>query len=226
VICFHSLNNWYLQQHPTDKAADRYSCDLLSFFEQLIFATTFDWVCSFAAELWFAFILWTTDICNNNSYYIISNSFVVICFHSLNNWYLQQLTHPSLQAARCCDLLSFFEQLIFATTLTGGNTIKTKLWFAFILWTTDICNNTPNGKELRHKLWFAFILWTTDICNNRILSGRATGRVVICFHSLNNWYLQQLATIVGIIVLSCDLLSFFEQLIFATTRWSNRNFKD
>ena len=166
VICFHSLNNWYLQQlrcpvHESGCRCDllsffeqlifattrysrtcrSYSCDLLSFFEQLIFATTdFTW-CWCSTGLWFAFILWTTDICNNSSNRISSSNRVVICFHSLNNWYLQQHHCNCSRHTGRCDLLSFFEQLIFATTLYDSIWSWNLLWFAFILWTTDICNN-------------------------------------------------------------------------------------
>ncbi len=142
-------------------------CDLLSFFEQLIFATTEAKTTLPPMVLWFAFILWTTDICNNLAFNYNIKKAVVICFHSLNNWYLQQRSDSALPGGLGCDLLSFFEQLIFATTLN--------VFYTFVLW-----------------LWFAFILWTTDICNNRRIVQKANILVVICFHSLNNWYLQQL----------------------------------
>ena len=142
--------------------------------------------------LWFAFILWTTDIYNNQGRVMYALDHVVICFHSLNYWYLQQL-FPSLYGiSASCDLLSFFELLIFTTTRLYTIYCVMPLWFAFILWTTDIYNNQRWAKKLLIK-------------------------VVICFHSLNYWYLQQLYWVMQCMVQSCDLLSFFELLIFTTT---------
>ncbi len=143
-----------------------YCCDLLSFFELLIFTTTPRVVGIMQYRLWFAFILWTTDIYNNFRSVCRYRLFVVICFHSLNYWYLQQQKNASWPPHRCCDLLSFFELLIFTTTRWVFHSICSPLWFAFILWTTDIYNN------LKGSLWNAIV-------------------VVICFHSLNYWYLQQ-----------------------------------
>ena len=141
VICFHSLNYWYLQQLQ--------ACPRI-----------------FYPLLWFAFILWTTDIYNNVWWCYHSSVFVVICFHSLNYWYLQQLIMGLAYACSCCDLLSFFELLIFTTTALRKLCKSVMLWFAFILWTTDIYNNQLENLKWVAMLWFAFILWTTDIYNN------------------------------------------------------------
>ncbi len=171
------------------------SCDLLSFFELLIFTTTLKKRFFLLSKLWFAFILWTTDIYNNFRKLSEYLNTVVICFHSLNYWYLQQLLVNVHYLFVRCDLLSFFELLIFTTTLLYNCFFVRVLWFAFILWTTDIYNNR---KSLAHHLQ----------------------GVVICFHSLNYWYLQQQVMFSPLYSFSCDLLSFFELLIFTTT-WSN-----
>ena len=141
VICFHSLNYWYLQQRKHLHQVLVTGCDLLSFFELLIFTTTLICWTRGVYLLWFAFILWTTDIYNNRKRRGQGWSKVVICFHSLNYWYLQQLTYAGYFSKTCCDLLSFFELLIFTTTQNIPIIHSYKLWFAFILWTTDIYNN-------------------------------------------------------------------------------------
>ena len=141
-------------------------CDLLSFFELLIFTTTKRLQGMGGFSLWFAFILWTTDIYNNIRTLRARFGRVVICFHSLNYWYLQQPSIELMQWFLCCDLLSFFELLIFTTTTFQKNQYYFPLWFAFILWTTDIYNNKYENFSIKNK-------------------------VVICFHSLNYWYLQQ-----------------------------------
>ena len=195
VICFHSLNYWYLPQHISISSLFRKCCDLLSFFELLIFTTTrykemtvqeccdllsfFElliftttWLSQKQTDnaLWFAFILWTTDIYHNNFQLKQDRLPVVICFHSLNYWYLPQ--HILFQRVQTgsCDLLSFFELLIFTTTKVQNGLQEIMLWFAFILWTTDIYHN-----------------W--------------------------DWYETRP-------ILRCDLLSFFELLIFTTTIFS------
>ena len=167
MICFHSLNNWYLEQLIYLVTKSQPGCDLLSFFEQLIFGTTY--CVSFRRQpvWWFAFILWTTDIWNNSYLKHKLVPAVVICFHSLNNWYLEQLNVICTDSRDSCDLLSFFEQLIFGTTAGRGVMSNKQLWFAFILWTTDIWNNLEGESRQNYT-------------------------VVICFHSLNNWYLEQL----------------------------------
>ncbi len=167
VICFHSLNYWYLQQQSRIEESGTPCCDLLSFFELLIFTTTIVIFSVYLPLLWFAFILWTTDIYNNCRVSLSSLVYVVICFHSLNYWYLQQLFNRLKTSPTRCDLLSFFELLIFTTTSIFVNMSVYVLWFAFILWTTDIYNNYLQLHKLKQG-------------------------VVICFHSLNYWYLQQL----------------------------------
>ena len=146
--------------------------------------------------MWFAFILWTTDIYNNKKLMISKLKLVVICFHSLNYWYLQQLDDLRAEMLVSCDLLSFFELLIFTTTNGVIKYAKSMLWFAFILWTTDIYNNSEQASSCYYF-------------------------VVICFHSLNYWYLQQQVVLKRLAGHGCDLLSFFELLIFTTTmkRW-------
>ena len=139
---------------------------MLSFFELLIFTTTISTSNWLISVLWFAFFLWTTDIYNNNNIFIVFYCSVVICFLSLNYWYLQQLIcyeqtkYPvviwflslnywylqqhgitGVELMECCDLLSFFELLIFTTTLRTVLIFNSPLWFAFFLWTTDIYNN-------------------------------------------------------------------------------------
>ena len=144
MICFHSLNYWYLQQQKVVMKFYQLSCDLLSFFELLIFTTTFNVLASSFIMLWFAFILWTTDIYNNVVAKLLLYFIVVICFHSLNYWYLQQQNGFLRVNKSSCDLLSFFELLIFTTTNMDRSEDPIMLWFAFILWTTDIYNNFDN----------------------------------------------------------------------------------
>ena len=268
MICFHSLNYWYLQQLYDFGIQLLKCCDLLSFFELLIFTTTRNSQYVIRTWLWFAFILWTTDIYNNMLHIGVLFRCVVICFHSLNYWYLQQHSPLNNHVLNGCDLLSFFELLIFTTTSVQEYGKYIKLWFAFILWTTDIYNNIKrairywdyvvicfhslnywylqqhgffwgwatrscdllsffelliftttfhDGVGAEELLWFAFILWTTDIYNNLLFTFNNSLAVVICFHSLNYWYLQQPFVLSIIHFTSCDLLSFFELLIFTTT---------
>ncbi len=149
-------------------------------------------------------------------------NYVVICFHSLIYWYLIQPALFGSTTATCCDLLSFFDLLIFDTTVIRELTARILLWFAFILWSTDIWYNLLRISPTIALLWFAFILWSTDIWYNCCLERLEVYYVVICFHSLIYWYLIQhiwhFANGSG----SCDLLSFFDLLIFDTTRllWS------
>ena len=142
--------------------------------------------------LWFAFVLWIYDICHNSKTFFPNTSFVVICFCSLNLWYLPQHTTALTAILTCCDLLLFFEFMIFATTFKDYALRWVMLWFAFVLWIYDICHNCINV-----RYW------------KRI--------VVICFCSLNLWYLPQQIVTTCIISYSCDLLLFFEFMIFATT---------
>ena len=117
--------------------------------------------------MWFAFILWTTDIYNNLPVLKESGWLVVICFHSLNYWYLQQpfiLLPPPKAVVICFHSLNY--------------------WYL---------------QQQRE-----------NIIDNV--------EVVICFHSLNYWYLQQRSESLTSFRQGCDLLSFFELLIFTTTR--------
>ena len=148
--------------------ADRiHCCDLLSFFDLLIFTTTWVYTELLPVWLWFAFILWFTDIYHNKIRSSITPDIVVICFHSLIYWYLPQPVQHFLNT-------------------------PSQLWFAFILWFTDIYHNyssktcevplvvicfhsliywylpqpTLGIRITRFRLWFAFILWFTDIYHN------------------------------------------------------------
>ena len=143
-------------------------------------------------KLWFAFDLWISYICNNNYLDQFQNVTVVICFRSLNILYLQQPQHLRIDKSNCCDLLSIFEYLIFATTVAGKY-------------------------DNRIMLWFAFDLWISYICNNAIFFLTSNRAVVICFRSLNILYLQQQNQCMPDAETRCDLLSIFEYLIFATT---------
>ena len=192
MICFRSLQNWYLQQRRNSFCKIKVCCDLLSFFAKLIFTTTKTKGISFVTLLWFAFVLCKTDIYNNNPNKISHSLSVVICFRSLQNWYLQQRLKVGDTIKVSCDLLSFFAKLIFTTT---------KDW----LWLQQI------------QLWFAFVLCKTDIYNNFNAVVNWNQWVVICFRSLQNWYLQQQTIEAAPHSASCDLLSFFAKLIFTTT---------
>ena len=116
VICFRSLNLWYLAQPTRVSGSLSDGCDLLSFFEFMIFGTTSWNKCSFSNVLWFAFVLWIYDIWHNCSNLANFVENVVICFRSLNLWYLAQRTLLLSIQELCCDLLSFFEFMIFGTT--------------------------------------------------------------------------------------------------------------
>ncbi len=139
---------------------------MLSFFAKLIFTTTLKFKIAASTLLWFAFVLCKTDIYNNGWKNQLYQKLVVICFRSLQNWYLQQQILITDGTNICCDLLSFFAKLIFTTTLVFVGVCFFRLWFAFVLCKTDIYNNCN------------FWNWHKAI-------------VVICFRSLQNWYLQQ-----------------------------------
>ena len=143
-------------------------------------------------RLWFAFVLWESDIYNNCTGLSNQDHLVVICFRSLRIWYLQQLAGRGKMSGKSCDLLSFFENLIFTTTIV-------RYWYA------------------RNWLWFAFVLWESDIYNNGKNRNNSQPPVVICFRSLRIWYLQQPRYKEDMALIGCDLLSFFENLIFTTT---------
>ena len=113
-----------------------------SFFEFMIFATTPLKNEVNLIQLWFAFVLWIYDICHNNLTPAHMPRTVVICFRSLNLWYLPQLISKYYSDTDSCDLLSFFEFMIFATTRCCKVASITKLWFAFVLWIYDICHNS------------------------------------------------------------------------------------
>ena len=167
MICFHSLKYWYLLQYMRHYIMTFWGCDLLSFFEILIFVTVNSLQILVHSWLWFAFILWNIDICYSSQEWSPSTKTVVICFHSLKYWYLLQFPVLGSVSASSCDLLSFFEILIFVTVL-----------FIFLL--VNICCDllsffeilifvTVNQLEQKRKeaLWFAFILWNIDICYSK-----------------------------------------------------------
>ena len=141
VICFHSLIYWYWPQPLMEKQRRCLGCDLLSFFDLLILTTTFRLFQWITKELWFAFILWFTDIDHNYGHPHAECELVVICFHSLIYWYWPQLDFRFVTAGECCDLLSFFDLLILTTTGRLCFHVAFELWFAFILWFTDIDHN-------------------------------------------------------------------------------------
>ena len=142
--------------------------------------------------MWIAFVLWKIDICYNIPIWHYFCSSVVNCFCSLKDWYLLQRS-PSIKVSEsCCELLLFFERLIFATTNSSHFLCAFALWIAFVLWKIDICYNIP--------------------CMRIHSNG-----VVNCFCSLKDWYLLQRNIVFVFNHLSCELLLFFERLIFATT---------
>ena len=164
---------------------------MLSFFDILIFTTTgLDEILRHK-ELWFAFVLWYSDIYNNFYKFVWCHVMVVICFRSLIFWYLQQLTNLERTHRKRCDLLSFFDILIFTTTFcfSGSRYFSCDLlsFFDILIFTTTTLLFAP----LRPTLWFAFVLWYSDIYNNFIDSDNIVEPVVICFRSLIFWYLQQ-----------------------------------
>ncbi len=141
----------------------------------------------------------------------------MICFRSLQNWYLQQLTKAMLRNDTRCDLLSFFAKLIFTTThltvVKNEASCDLLSFFAKLIFTTTISVYI----KITDVLWFAFVLCKTDIYNNLFLFRSWINWVVICFRSLQNWYLQQQSFNWKLPSGSCDLLSFFAKLIFTTT---------
>ena len=114
-------------------------------------------------------------------------------------------------------MLSFFDLLIFTTTCHWSRNRCCWLWFAFILWFIDIYHNANGIITIELLLWFAFILWFIDIYHNAWYQNYTLELVVICFHSLIYWYLPQLVASEAHRLPSCDLLSFFDLLIFTTT---------
>ena len=142
VICFHSLIYWYWPQQFVKFLIHFNSCDLLSFFDLLILTTTTPLLVPPIVALWFAFILWFTDIDHNNLLFAIIILLVVICFHSLIYWYWPQLHDWENPTIEGCDLLSFFDLLILTTTIIFEVRWFEWLWFAFILWFTDIDHNS------------------------------------------------------------------------------------
>ena len=142
--------------------------------------------------LWFAFVLWYSDIYDNEKRSKDEHDRVVICFRTLIFWYLWQPIAFLYGEPYRCDLLSYFDILIFMTTHYFVENTEPLLWFAFVLWYSDIYDNWST----MHYIWN----W-----------------VVICFRTLIFWYLWQLSLQLIIGTISCDLLSYFDILIFMTT---------
>ena len=116
--------------------------------------------------MWIAFVLWKIDICYNINAGSICVTYVVNCFCSLKDWYLLQLWWWFYDSSEGCELLLFFERLIFATTANRSWTVSASLWIAFVLWKIDICYNPS-------------------------FSIAPLMPVVNCFCSLKDWYLLQ-----------------------------------
>ena len=142
--------------------------------------------------MWIAFVLWKIDICYNDKSKTPLIYRVVNCFCSLKDWYLLQPFLWIFEGQERCELLLFFERLIFATTATLHTLAS-------------------------YQLWIAFVLWKIDICYNCITIVSYIASVVNCFCSLKDWYLLQLQRSILWRATSCELLLFFERLIFATT---------
>ena len=140
----------------------------------------------------------------------------MICFHSLIYWYFTQLSYDYLTLFLGCDLLSFFDLLIFHTAIDGNICTIYMLWFAFILWFIDISHSIFVVSSVGVALWFAFILWFIDISHSHITLSLKPLMVVICFHSLIYWYFTQPNRKEEAPKARCDLLSFFDLLIFHT----------
>ena len=142
---------------------------MLSFFELLIFTTT-----GFSSNierlrLWFAFILWTTDIYNNRLCILLYRGKVVICFHSLNYWYLQQ---QIIWYAKQPDVVICFHSLNY--------------WYLQQL--HPEVHRVSCVVICFHSLNYWYL-------QQRNVHKTQQHDVVICFHSLYYWYLQQLTTI-------------------------------
>ena len=142
----------------------------------------------------------------------------MICFRTLIFWYLWQQAWSSRHRSQCCDLLSYFDILIFMTTKLEVSAGRIRLWFAFVLWYSDIYDNgswrsrQTNLVVICFRTLIFWYLWQ--------LKGRSKGtvKVVICFRTLIFWYLWQPRSQRQQAADSCDLLSYFDILIFMTTR--------
>ena len=139
------------------------------------------------------------------------------CFCSLKDWYLLQQFEKLEKSILGCELLLFFERLIFATTLDANGMYRRRLWIAFVLWKIDICYNSKILIRIEGLLWIAFVLWKIDICYNLLDNCIEVSEVVNCFCSLKDWYLLQPILTSETKGAGCELLLFFERLIFATT---------
>ena len=142
---------------------------------------------------------------------------VVICFRSLNLWYLAQLSLFGQCLNKCCDLLSFFEFMIFGTTRRGFGLDIWLLWFAFVLWIYDIWHNYNDWKEIDMNVVICFRSLNLWYLAQQVSELDKRAPVVICFRSLNLWYLAQHCASALDSISRCDLLSFFEFMIFGTT---------
>ena len=222
VICFHSLIYWYFTQLQLTKLDYFYSCDLLSFFDLLIFHTAFVFGFMDCPQLWFAFILWFIDISHSMPLWLQMCGRVVICFHSLIYWYFTQPIVIDIAPPNGCDLLSFFDLLIFHTACCAISWKLTGLWFAFILWFIDISHSQTGVSTVCMLVVICFhslIYWYFTQHLNKVYFER---QVVICFHSLIYWYFTQPFYELVVLCLGCDLLSFFDLLIFHTAQQNQR----
>ena len=167
--------------------------------------------------LWIAFVLWKIDICYNFSTFTMSRMDVVNCFCSLKDWYLLQPPFGKPSLTHCCELLLFFERLIFATNSLRcqmkSNRCELLLFFERLIFATTYNKKTNQEmrcelllfferlifattvweiRKINLRLWIAFVLWKIDICYNLGCKRYVSKAVVNCFCSLKDWYLLQL----------------------------------
>ena len=142
--------------------------------------------------LWIAFVLWKIDICYNFSTFTMSRMDVVNCFCSLKDWYLLQPPFGKPSLTHCCELLLFFERLIFATNSLRcqmkSNRCELLLFFERLIFATTVWEI----RKINLRLWIAFVLWKIDICYNLGCKRYVSKAVVNCFCSSKDWYLLQL----------------------------------
>ena len=139
------------------------------------------------------------------------------CFCSLKDWYLLQHKLEGIINRKCCELLLFFERLIFATTVPKIGNIGNQLWIAFVLWKIDICYNAIRYIKITCVVVNCFCSLKDWYLLQQVPFWCKLIDVVNCFCSLKDWYLLQLDELVYSHYDGCELLLFFERLIFATT---------
>ncbi len=191
MICFRSLNYFWLI--PT------WQGQRLIWF-QLWFAfvlwTTFDWYQHRCFYLWWLvgcdllsfFELLLIDTNTGNQWEEFGS--VVICFRSLNYFWLIPTYQMANTPINSCDLLSFFELLLIDTNNkdfeAGGGTVV--ICFRSLNYFWLIPTFTPSNC-LAVPLWFAFVLWTTFDWYQLLQLVDFAYKVVICFRSLNYFWL-------------------------------------